>query len=101
MSKKNRDKRKRSNRKPIPPVPDPLFKSLADRIEKLKVRWVQKWPDGVNPEKCVHPMARAIGPAARAYNAGVRERSLYDQLEAIERFLDVPMGGNNAGHPLS
>lgn len=86
MSKKKKKGRK-SHGSRVPEIPDKMFLPLVKRLDRLIEYHRTKWPDGVNPEKSVHPLAKDIGPAARAYKAGVRAKSLFDKMKEIEAFL--------------
>jgi hypothetical protein len=87
MSKKKR--RGKPAKPTVPEIPDSLFAPLVRRLDRLITYHRTKWPDGVNPNKSIHPLAKEIGPAARAYKAGVRAKSLYDKMREIERFLNA------------
>lgn len=90
MSKKSKKRRRNAGRDKVPPIPDQIFIPLVKRLDWLIEFHRQKWPDGINPEKSIHPLAKEIGPTARAYKAGIRAKNLYDKMKEIERFLWVP-----------
>jgi hypothetical protein len=87
MSKKRRPHRRNAGRENVPTVPDTLFQPLVRRLDQLMEFHRRSWPDGINPEKSIHPLVKEIGPAARAYKSGVRAKSLYDKMEEIEAWL--------------
>lgn len=89
MSKKSR-KRRKAARKSVPDLPTHVFAPLAKELDWLIEFHRAKWPDGVSPTKCIHPGVRDIGPVSRAFNAGVRARSLYDTMKQIRNILWVP-----------
>lgn len=84
MSKKKRRKR---NRGPSNTNPQTLFDIVVADINRLIQHHRAKWPDGVNPAKMSHPTMKQLGPVIRAYNNGVRDRSLYGTLLAIKELL--------------
>jgi len=86
MSKKKRGRN--APRLRVPDIPDSVFEPLVKRLDRLMEYHREKWPDGVNPDKTIHPIAKEIGPAARAYKAGIRAKSLYAKMQEIAAWLN-------------
>jgi len=84
-------RKRRKDRRGIPvELPGRIFKPVAESLDRWISYWIAKWPHGINPEKCTDPALRQMGPVSRAYKAGVRAKSLFDQMLEIEKGLIIP-----------
>ena len=89
MAKKKKGRRTPKKKTSIE-LPDRVFKPLVRRLDGWISYWKTKWPHGVNPERCTDPTLHQMGPVSRAYKAGVRAESLFQEMDKIEKALRIP-----------